>query len=106
MSVWPFDPVPSAGALIVEVYTSIAATAALPRAGRSKFTTGEDLDRALTGETIASAPYRHRGTIDDHSSDAILTAAWLRRAAGDARLWAPAGMAAVRDTEGWTYGVP
>ncbi|HEY0270865.1 MAG TPA: hypothetical protein VGC10_07745 [Sphingomonas sp.] len=104
--IWPFDAVPPAGALIVEIYTAIAATHAHPRAGRSKFTTGADLDIALTSGAIASAPYGHRGPIDDHSSDAILTAAWLRRAAADARLWSPAGAAPVRDTEGWTFGVP
>ncbi len=106
VAIWPFDPVPPVGAVIVEIYTSIAAASALPRANRSKFTTGEELDRALTSATIASAPYGHRGAIDDHSSDALLTAAWLRRAANDARLWAPPGMISVRQTEGWTFGVP
>jgi hypothetical protein len=106
LKVWPFDPVPASGALIVEIYTSIAAAAALPRVGRSKFATGEELDIALTGATIGSLPYRHCGKIDDHSSDAILTAAWLRRAAASGPLWQPTGMATVRDTEGWTFGVP
>lgn len=106
VAVWPFDPVPTHGATIVEIYTSIAAAQALPRAGRSKFTTGADLDLALTSAAIGSAPYGHRGAIDDHSSDAILTAAWLRRTANQPALWEPAGVAPVRATEGWTFGVP
>jgi hypothetical protein len=106
VKVWPFDPVPARGALIVEIYTSIAAACALPRTGRSKFTTGEELDKALTAPAIGSAPYHHKGSIDDHSSDALLTAAWLRRAATEPHPWQPPEMRRVRDTEGWTFGVP
>ena len=32
------------------------------------------------------------GGIDDHSSDALVTAAWLRRAAHRAQLWHPPGL--------------
>jgi hypothetical protein len=103
--VWPFDPVPAAGALIVEVYTSIAARRAGVTGG-TKLRTVETLNAALAAPAVASAPVSGRGPIDDHSSDALLTAAWLRRAAEDAALWHPPGLPPVRDTEGWTFGVP
>ncbi|HVF95582.1 MAG TPA: hypothetical protein VM900_14820, partial [Sphingomonas sp.] len=45
--VWPFDPIPAAGAAIVEIYTAIAARAAGARKGRSKLRDGPALDRAL-----------------------------------------------------------
>lgn len=102
---WPFDPVPAAGALLVEVYTSIAARRAGVRGG-TKLRTIEALNRALEAPDIGSRAVSGDGPIDDHSSDAILTAAWLRRAASDPVLWHPRDMDAVRDTEGWTFGVP
>lgn len=105
MPVWPFDPVPASGPLIVEIYTSIAARAAGLRPGRSKLRSWEALDSALTHPAIASDPTGGTGPIDDHASDAILTAAWLRRAATDALLWRPTGLRTVATTEGWTFGV-
>ena len=104
--VWPFDADPGAGALIVEIYTSLAALAAGRRKGRSKMTSGEALDAALTSAAIASRPLGLTGAIDDHRSDALLTAAWLRRIAGDAGLWQPAALTPhVAATEGWTFGI-
>ena len=44
--------------------------------------------------------------LDDHSADALLTAAWLRTAAERASLWQPAAMTReIARTEGWTFGV-
>ena len=72
-------------------------------AGRSKIRTGHELDAALA--VLGSQPFGHAGPIDDHRSDAVMTAAWLRRAAGDAALWAPAAMTEeIAATEGWTFG--
>lgn len=106
MPVWPFDPVPVEGSVAVEIYTSLAAVAAGRPRGRTKMKTIEELNAALASPLIASALYPGRGRIDDHASDAILTAAWLRRAAPDPRLWRPAGMTdLVARTEGWTFGV-
>lgn len=101
--VWPFDPVPREGPLIVEIYTSIAARQALPGRRGTKMRTIEALNQGLAA--LGSAPCPGAGPIDDHRSDALLTAAWLRRAAADPLLWRPEGMAAVRATEGWTFGV-
>lgn len=100
--VWPFDPVPESGPLIVEIYTSIAARAAGVRRGRSKLRDGASLDATL--EQLGSQPHAPLARYDDHSTDAILTAAWLRAVAHDPALWNPPGLEAVRHTEGWTFG--
>lgn len=106
LPIWPFDPDPGAGSLIVEIYTSIAALAAGARKGRTKLRSIEALNAALTHPAIASAPVPGAGPIDDHRSDALLTAAWLRRAAHDPRLWRPAGLSEhISRTEGWTFGI-
>ncbi|QGN56183.1 hypothetical protein [Novosphingobium sp. Gsoil 351] len=100
--VWPFDPVPERGPLIVEIYTSIAARAAGVRKGRSKLRDGVSLDATLV--RLGSHPHAPLARYDDHSTDAILTAAWLRAVAHDPALWNPPGLDAVRHTEGWTFG--
>lgn len=101
--VWPFDAVPKRGPLIVEIYTSIAARAGGVRKGRSKLRDGESLDAALA--QLGSKPHAPLAKYDDHSTDAILTAAWLRTVAHDPALWNPPGLDDVRHTEGWTFGV-
>ncbi|MEO7169228.1 MAG: hypothetical protein ABIY39_02520, partial [Sphingomonas sp.] len=68
--VWPFDPVPSTGALVVEIYTSIAARAAGKRKGLSKFRDAEALDTALA--VIGSKPHAPLARYTDHATDAIL----------------------------------
>ena len=67
----------------------------------------EELDAALVHPAIASVPTGRSGPIDDHTTDAILTAAWLRRAAHDPALWSPSALTPeIARTEGWTFGVP
>ncbi|MCA1660875.1 MAG: hypothetical protein LC648_01410, partial [Novosphingobium sp.] len=100
--VWPFDPLPERGSVIVEIYTTIAALAARRRPGRSKMRSVEELNDALAA--LGSEPVTGSGSIDDHASDALLTAAWLRKVADDPALWNPPGLDAVRHTEGWTFG--
>lgn len=103
--VWPFDRIPSHGALVVEIYTAIAARAAGMRKGRSKIREAGALDAALA--QIGSAAHRPLERYDDHATDAILTSAWLRARATDAALWHPAGLTPqIAATEGWTFGVP
>lgn len=104
ISIWPIDPLPAAGSVVVEIYTTLAALAAGRPPGRSKMRTREELDAALANPAIASAPVGGAGPIEDHASDALLTAAWLRRAAVRPELWSPAGLDAVAETEGWTFG--
>lgn len=102
--VWPFDPVPGSGSVIVEIYTSLAARAAGIRKGLSKIRDGRSLDAAL--ETLGSKPHLPMQRYTDHATDAILTAAWLRTIAHRNNLWEPAGLGEVAGTEGWTFGVP
>ncbi|RVT91096.1 hypothetical protein [Sphingomonas crocodyli] len=102
--VWPFDPVPDKGPLIVELYTSIAARAAGLGKGRSKMRDAAALALALAGWGI-DAPVLAR--YDDHATDAIVGAAWLARAAEVPGLWHPSGLTdEVAALEGWTFGVP
>jgi hypothetical protein len=102
--VWPFDPLPDTGPAVVEIYTSIAARAAGMRKGRSKLRDGAALDEALA--VMGSAPHVGLSDYNDHATDAILTAAWLRANAGRQGNWEPAGLTPrVAQTEGWTFGV-
>lgn len=101
--VWPFDPVPQHGPLIVEIYTSIAARHAGLRAGLSKIRDAKSLDRAL--EQLDTDRHRPLARYDDHSTDAILTAAWMRLVSGQHELWRPPGLDGVARPEGWTFGV-
>ncbi|RVQ65794.1 hypothetical protein EKN06_12770 [Croceicoccus ponticola] len=101
--VWPVDPLPPCGSVIVEIYTAMAAIAAARTAGRSKIRDHADLDAALV--RIGSAPMSGSGAIDDHASDALLTAAWLRAVADRQSLWSPEGLTdTIAATEGWTFG--
>jgi len=104
LPIWPFDPAPAQGSLIVEIYTSLAAIAAGRAKGRTKMMSIETLNVAL--ETLGSAPVAGSGTIDDHSADALLTAAWLRVYAPRPELWSPERLTAeIARTEGWTFGI-
>ena len=105
--VWPIDPLPGTGSVIVEIYTTIAAMAAGRAPGRSKMRTIGEVDAALA--TLGSAPLPAFGapatSIDDHRSDALVTAAWLRCTASDQILWQPPTLTPqIARTEGWTFG--
>lgn len=103
LPVWPVHPLPKTGSVVVEIYTTIAAMAAGRSASRSKIRTIEELNYALAA--LASRPVSGNVAIDDHRSDAIITAAWLRRAAGHRELWEPSGLTPdIAQTEGWTFG--
>lgn len=104
LPIWPFDPLPSRGPVVIELYTTIAALAAGRPRHRSKMRTWTDLDAALV--TLGSAPTGRTGAITDHASDALLTAAWMRVNAHRPELWHPAGLTPeIAATEGWTFGV-
>jgi hypothetical protein len=102
--VWPFDPIRPEGPLLLEIYTSIAARASgvLPK-GKSKILDGAILDQALSA--FACEPHTPLPLYTDHATDAILTAAWLRKHAHRADYWAPTPLKAeIATTEGWTFG--
>jgi hypothetical protein len=102
--IWPYDPVPATGSLIVEIYTSIAARdAGLPK-GRTKVRDAAGLDAALA--MLGSDAHAPLVRYDDHATDAIMASAWLRIVASDPALWAPVDLTpTLARTEGWTFGV-
>jgi hypothetical protein len=101
--VWPVDPLPQAGSVVTEIYTSMAARLGGVTGAATKLRSYEALNDAL--DALGSPPVKGTGAIDDHSSDALLTAAWLRRVHQNRDLWHPAALTAeVAKTEGWTFG--
>lgn len=103
VSVWPVDPLPDNGPAAVEIYTGLISVEAGRSASRSKIRSYEELDAALT--VLGSPKTRKTGAIDDHSSDALLAAAWLRAVAHKPLLWSPPAMSEeLAQTEGWTFG--
>lgn len=103
--VWPIDPLPPRGSVVVEIYTSLAALAGGRSANRAKMTSHEALAEALA--VLGSPPVPGSGPIDDHTADAALTAAWLRTVAVREALWQPAELTEeLARTEGWTFGAP
>lgn len=105
LGLWPFDPVPSEGPVLVEIYTSLAARLAGMRKGVSKIRDAATLDAMLAA--FGSDPHAPLPRYDDHATDAMLSAAWLRVAADQPELWSPAALTPqLARTEGWTFGVP
>ena len=103
LPVWPVDPLPRAGSVLVEIYTALASLEALPAHRGRKIRDFGLLDEAL--RAIGSDPTGTTGAVDDHSSDALLTAAWLRHVGEDGALWTPRGLTKrIARTEGWTFG--
>jgi len=104
LPLWPFDPLPASGPVLVEIYTALAARAAGMRKGISKIRDAATLDAMLAA--LGSEPHAPLARYDDHATDAMLSAAWLRAVADDAGLWAPEGLTPeLARTEGWTFGV-
>lgn len=102
LPVWPFDPAPATGPLVVEIY----GRAFIRHAGLRglKVRDAATLDAALAA--LGSAPATLDGPLTDHATDALITAAGMRALAGQAAYWAPAGLEpGVARTEGWTFGV-
>jgi hypothetical protein len=103
LPVWPVDAPPAEGSVVIEIYTAIAAMAAGRAQGRSKIKTYAELNDALAA--LGSGSIDGTGPIDDHSADALLTAAWLRVNAQRQDLWRPTGLTPdIARTEGWTFG--
>ncbi|MGB3469492.1 MAG: hypothetical protein WBA51_01555 [Erythrobacter sp.] len=112
LNVWPMDPVPepssalkspSLGSVLVEIYTGLASRETADLGARTKLLTYADLNAAL--RVLDCPPVDATGEIDDHSSDALLTAAWLRKVAPERKRWEPRFLTAeIAWTEGWTFG--
>lgn len=108
LPVWPMDPVPEkrikqGGSMLVEIYTGLASKETADLGGRTKLLTYADLNSALA--VLDCPPVDRTGEVDDHSSDALLTAAWLRKVAPEKERWEPKCLTAeIAYTEGWTFG--
>ncbi len=100
--VWPFDDVPDKGPLLVEIYAQ-----AFARMGgvRGKIRDRATLDAVLAALGSAAMPAGFDADFSDHVGDALVTAAGLRAIHAQPCWWAPAGLDAVAQTEGWTFGV-
>ena len=102
-AIWPFDPLPDSGSVLVEIYTTLAAIAAGRSAARSKIRDYADLNAALSA--LGSQPVLGIGAITDHAADALISAAWLRTLAHDPANWSPPLLTPeIAATEGWTFG--
>ena len=100
--VWPMEPRPVSGSLVVEIYTRVFILLA-GRSGR-KVRTLIEMNEALAA--LGSRSSRLSGDPSDHESDVIIAAAGLRAIAGDESYWRPDGLTpAIARTEGWTFGV-
>lgn len=100
--VWPMDPLPAHGSLVVEIYTRLF----IRMAGLSgrKVRSSAQLDAALAG--LASRPARLDHEPSDHESDVLIAAAGLRAIAADSRYWNPPALTAeIARGEGWTFGI-
>ncbi|MEP0191565.1 MAG: hypothetical protein ABJP70_13180 [Erythrobacter sp.] len=108
LPVWPVDPIPkrrvkSGGSMIAEIYTGLASREAANLGTRTKLLTYADLNTALAALDCPAVD--EVGEVDDHSSDALLTAAWMRKVANEPERWAPRALTAqIAYTEGWTFG--
>ena len=103
VAIWPMDPLPAHGSVVVEIYTRIY----LRRAGQSgvKLRSRAELNIALKG--LGSPPARLRFEPNDHQTDALVTAAGMRAlAATGPRVFAPDGLTPeIARSEGWTFGI-
>ena len=100
--VWPMEPRPTSGSLVVEIYTRVFIRLA-GLSGR-KVRTRADLDAALQG--LGSSPARLPYDPNDHETDVLISAAGLRRIAEDELYWRPQQLTErIARTEGWTFGV-
>ena len=102
-AIWPFDPLPASGSVLVEIYTTLAAIAAGRTAAKSKIRDYAALNAALMA--LNSKPVGGRGPITDHAADALISAAWLRGLAHHPANWSPPLLTPeIAATEGWTFG--
>lgn len=102
LPVWPMQPLPTSGSLVVEIYTRVFILLA-GRNGR-KVRTEAELAQALG--SLGAAPPRLDTAPSDHQTDVLIAAAGLRRIAADPSYWQPPALTPeLARTEGWTFGI-
>ena len=103
IAIWPMDPLPRQGSVVVEIHTRIF----LRRAGMSgaKLRTRAALNQALKG--LGSLSTRLRFEPNDHQTDALVTAAGMRALVSEEPgAFEPRGLTReIARGEGWTFGV-
>jgi len=102
VAIWPMDPLPDGGSVVVEIYTRIY----LRNSGMSgkKLRTRVELNRALSG--LGSESVRLKFEPNDHQTDALVTAAGMRALLTDPQAFSPPGLTLEQaQTEGWTFGI-
>ena len=100
--VWPMDPLPKEGSVVVEIYTRVFILLA-GLSGR-KVRSREALNNALEG--LGSGPAALAHEPNDHETDVIISAAGMRSIADDPRYWNPPALTPrIARTEGWTFGI-
>jgi hypothetical protein len=102
VAIWPMDPLPATGSVVVEIYTRIY----LRKAGMSgkKLRSRADLNRALIG--LGSKRVRLSFEPNDHQTDALVTAAGMRAHLLNPLAFTPPDLTPeLARTEGWTFGI-
>ena len=102
VAIWPMDPLRDGDGAVVEIYTRIyIRNAGLPG---GKVRTRAELNAALAA--LGSPPWRGRGPLDDHKTDALITAAGMRAHLAHPNAFDPPGLTpAIAQGEGWTFGI-
>jgi hypothetical protein len=101
--VWPFDPLPPSGPVILEIYAQAFARMAGTR-GKLRDRAGLQTALPLLGSQPMPADFPP--VFADHVGDALVTAAGLRAIAAQPRWWRPVALTpAIAVSEGWTFGV-
>jgi hypothetical protein len=105
--VWPQDAYRDDRGLIVEIYTR----AFIQHAGLRGLKVRERSQLNVALKALDSGAYRGRISnnaqgLSDHETDALITAAGLRKIHREPSYWSPMGLTpAIAQREGWTFGV-
>lgn len=98
VSVWPFEP--AAGSVMVEIYPTLFRKQAAH--GIAKLRTTGELNRAL--RALGSKRLCTRAALSDHDTDALISAAGMRKLWQEGYQLPPVDLHTRR--EGWIFGVP
>lgn len=102
LAIWPFDPLPAHGPVVVEIFPRLFIRHA--GKGTGKLTEHAPLNAALA--ILGSDPVPATLPLSADLTDALVGSAGLRHIAGDLRYWRPADLTpALARTEGWIFGV-
>ncbi|MEA3030209.1 MAG: hypothetical protein QOG13_1534 [Sphingomonadales bacterium] len=100
--IWPMDPLPRQGSVVVEIYTRVFIRLAGLSGGKVRSL--DQLDRALAA--LGSGPAGLAQAPTDHETDVLIAAAGLRAIAARREYWRPSRLTAgLARAEGWTFGV-